>query len=161
MATEVKPTATPAPGAAGPPDPARQMTERAATSAPGVLALVLGIAGLAVGIGLLIVGIVNKSLPGLIVLAIVLFLAAIFAIRGLTPVTAGQARVVQLFGSYRGTVREPGLQWVNPFADRRPVSTRIRNHETPQAKVNDADGNPIEISAVVVWRVEDTAKALY
>jgi regulator of protease activity HflC (stomatin/prohibitin superfamily) len=161
MATEVKPTATPAPGAAGPLDPARQVTERAATSAPGVLALVLGIAALAVGIGLLIAGIKNNNLQGLIVLAIVLFVAAIFALRGLTPVIAGEARVVQLFGSYRGTIREPGLQWVNPFAERRGVSTRIRNHETPLAKVNDADGNPIEISAVVVWRVEDTAKALY
>jgi regulator of protease activity HflC (stomatin/prohibitin superfamily) len=66
-----------------------------------------------------------------------------------------------LFGSYRGTVREPGLVWVNPFSKRRRVSTRIRNHETPLAKVNDADGNPIEIAAVVVWRVEDTAKAIY
>ncbi len=69
--------------------------------------------------------------------------------------------MVQLFGSYQGTVRDPGLQWVNPFTKRRRVSTRIRNHETPLAKVNDADGNPIEIAAVVVWQVEDTAKALY
>ena len=69
--------------------------------------------------------------------------------------------MVQLFGRYRGTIRAPGLHWVNPFARRRPVSVRIRNLETAVAKVNDADGNPIEIAAVVVWRVEDTAKALY
>jgi regulator of protease activity HflC (stomatin/prohibitin superfamily) len=143
------------------PEPARQVTERPATSAPGVLALVLGAGGLAVGIALLIVGLVNHNLVGLIVLAIVLFIASPFALRGLVAVVAGEARVVQLFGSYRGTIREPGLQWVNPFTDKRPVSTRIRNHETPLAKVNDADGNPIEISAVVVWLVEDTAKALY
>ena len=143
------------------PEPARQVTERPATSAPGVPAAVLGAGGLAVGIALLIVGIVNKSLVGLIVLAVVLFIASPFALRGLVAVVAGEARVVQLFGSYRGTIREPGLQWVNPFTDKRPVSTRIRNHETPLAKVNDADGNPIEISAVVVWLVEDTAKALY
>ena len=62
---------------------------------------------------------------------------------------------------YRGTVRTPGLCWVNPFTDRRRVSVRIRNHETALAKVNDADGNPIEIAAVVVWQVQDTAKALY
>jgi regulator of protease activity HflC (stomatin/prohibitin superfamily) len=142
-------------------EPARQVTERPATSAPGVLALVLGAGGLAVGIALLIVGLVNHGLVGLIVLAIVLFIASPFALRGLVAVVAGEARVVQLFGSYRGTIREPGLQWVNPFTDKRPVSTRIRNHETPLAKVNDADGNPIEISAVVVWLVEDTAKALY
>jgi regulator of protease activity HflC (stomatin/prohibitin superfamily) len=143
------------------PEPARQVTERPATSAPGVLALVLGAGGLAVGIALLVVGLVNHGLVGLIVLAIVLFIASPFALRGLVAVVAGEARVVQLFGSYQGTIREPGLQWVNPFADKRPVSTRIRNHETPLAKVNDADGNPIEISAVVVWLVEDTAKALY
>jgi regulator of protease activity HflC (stomatin/prohibitin superfamily) len=114
-----------------------------------------------VGIALLVVGLVNHGLVGLIVLAIVLIIASPFALRGLVAVVAGEARVVQLFGSYQGTIREPGLQWVNPFADKRPVSTRIRNHETPLAKVNDADGNPIEISAVVVWLVEDTAKALY
>jgi regulator of protease activity HflC (stomatin/prohibitin superfamily) len=74
---------------------------------------------------------------------------------------AGQARVVQLFGRYRGTVRTAGLQWVNPFTQRRPVSVRLRNHETPLAKVNDADGNPIEIAAVVVWQVQNTARALY
>jgi regulator of protease activity HflC (stomatin/prohibitin superfamily) len=83
------------------------------------------------------------------------------ALAGLTPVVPGQARVIQLFGKYRGTIREPGLQWVNPLTRRIRVSTRIRNHETAQAKVNDADGNPIEIAAVVVWQVADTAKATY
>ncbi len=68
---------------------------------------------------------------------------------------------MQLFGRYRGTIRDPGLHWVNPFARRRKVSTRIRNQESAQAKVNDADGNPIEIAAVVVWQVRDTASALY
>jgi len=76
-------------------------------------------------------------------------------------VIAGEARAVQLFGRYRGTIRAPGLHWVNPFARRRRVSTRIRNHETAVAKVNDADGNPIEIAAVVVWQVQDTARAIY
>jgi regulator of protease activity HflC (stomatin/prohibitin superfamily) len=64
-------------------------------------------------------------------------------------------------GRYRGTIRDPGLHWVNPLARRRKVSTRIRNQESAQAKVNDADGNPIEIAAVVVWLVRDTASALY
>jgi regulator of protease activity HflC (stomatin/prohibitin superfamily) len=68
---------------------------------------------------------------------------------------------VQLFGKYRGTIREPGLQWVNPFTNRIVVSTRIRNQESAQLKVNDADGNPIEIAAVVVWLVRDTAHAIY
>jgi regulator of protease activity HflC (stomatin/prohibitin superfamily) len=83
------------------------------------------------------------------------------ALGGLTAVVPGQARVVQLFGHYSGTMRTPGLRWVNPLARRRMVSTRLRNHETATAKVNDADGNPIEIAAVVVWQVADTARALY
>ncbi len=81
--------------------------------------------------------------------------------RGLTPVAPGRAHVVQLFGRYQGTVRDQGLQWVNPFANRVTVSTRIRNLESSLAKVNDADGNPIEIAAVVVWQVQDTAHAVY
>ena len=68
---------------------------------------------------------------------------------------------MQLFGRYTGTVRAPGLQWVNPFTTRRTVSTRIRNHETPVLKVNDADGNPIEMAAVVVWQVRETARATF
>ena len=83
------------------------------------------------------------------------------AAAGLTAVSPGEARVVQLFGRYLGTIRETGLCWVNPFARRRKVSTKIRNHETDVTKVNDADGNPIEIAAVVVWQVDDTARALY
>ena len=91
----------------------------------------------------------------------VLIAAAIGVFRGLTPVAPGRAHVVQLFGRYQGTVRDQGLQWVNPFAVRVVVSTRIRNLETSLAKVNDADGNPIEIAAVVVWQVQDTAHAVY
>jgi SPFH domain / Band 7 family len=80
---------------------------------------------------------------------------------GLTPVAPGEARVVQLLGRYTGTVRTDGLRWLNPLTRRRRISTRIRNHETAIAKVNDADGNPIEIAAVVVWQVADTAKAVF
>jgi regulator of protease activity HflC (stomatin/prohibitin superfamily) len=97
----------------------------------------------------------------LIVVGVLLLLAGALGMRGLTPVVPGQARVVQLFGGYIGTVRTPGLHLVNPVALRRKVSTRIGNLETAVAKVNDADGNPLEIAAVVVWQVEDTAKALY
>jgi regulator of protease activity HflC (stomatin/prohibitin superfamily) len=98
---------------------------------------------------------------GLIVVGIVLAILVSFVQRGLTVVAPGRAHVVQLFGNYKGTVREPGMQWVNPFAIRIPVSTRIRNLESAQAKVNDADGNPIEIAAVIVWQVQDTAQATY
>jgi regulator of protease activity HflC (stomatin/prohibitin superfamily) len=97
----------------------------------------------------------------LAVLGTVLAIATFIVFRGIIVVAPGRAHVVQLFGQYKGTVREPGMQWVNPFSNRIPVSTRIRNMETAQAKVNDADGNPIEIAAVVVWQVEDTAQAIY
>jgi regulator of protease activity HflC (stomatin/prohibitin superfamily) len=66
-----------------------------------------------------------------------------------------------LLGRYTGTIRTDGLRWVNPLTTRRKISTRIRNHETAPAKVNDVDGNPIDMSAVVVWQVEDTAKAMF
>jgi regulator of protease activity HflC (stomatin/prohibitin superfamily) len=137
------------------------VAERPATAASGVAILVLTTFGLVVAVVALIVGILNKNYVGLTVLSVLLAFPVAWGFHGLTSVIVGEARVVQLFGSYRGTVRDPGLKWVNPFTKKRPVSTRIRNHETPQAKVNDADGNPIEIAAVVVWQVEDTAKAIY
>jgi hypothetical protein len=149
------------PATAAPVIPGDPVAERAAKSQPGILTLVLGIAALVLGIVFVVVGILDHSLVGLIVLGVFLFPAGDFCFHGLTAVVAGEARVIQLFGNYQGTVREPGLQWVNPFTKKRRVSTRIRNHETPLAKVNDADGNPIEIAAVVVWQVKDTAKAIY
>src|SRR5262245_42949784 len=93
--------------------------------------------------------------------AVVLMLVGVLLLAGLTPVSPGQARVVLLLGRYKGTVRRTGLRWVNPFTTRHRVSTRIRNHQTEVTKVNDADGNPIEIAAVVVWQVTDTAKAVF
>jgi regulator of protease activity HflC (stomatin/prohibitin superfamily) len=140
------------------------MTERDAWSWPGVIVLVTGIASVLGGIALFIAGVGLKDGAGkiaLIVLAVLILIAAWAQLRGLTAVVAGEARVIQLFGRYWGTIRAPGLHWVNPIAERRKVSTRIRNHETPIAKVNDADGNPIEIAAVVVWQVLDTSRAIY
>ncbi len=143
--------------------PSPQVTERAARFLPGLFMLVLGIALILAGIVLIVLanhqsGVVAKAL---IWLGILIFIACSLILGGLTPVSPGRARVVQLFGRYRGTIREPGLQWVNPLTKRIVVSTRIRNQESAQAKVNDADGNPIEIAAVVVWQVRDTASALY
>jgi len=83
------------------------------------------------------------------------------ALSGLVIVPPGQSRVVQFFGSYVGSVRRPGLWWVLPLTIHRPVSVRVRNFETSRLKVNDADGNPVEIAAIVVWQVADTAKAVY
>jgi regulator of protease activity HflC (stomatin/prohibitin superfamily) len=97
----------------------------------------------------------------LAIVGVLLAIAVFLVLRGITIVTPGRAHVVQLFGNYKGTIRAPGMQWVNPFSNRIPVSTRIRNLETALAKVNDADGNPIEIAAVVVWQVQDTAQATY
>jgi regulator of protease activity HflC (stomatin/prohibitin superfamily) len=153
-----------APGSPGQQLAPQPVAESEAWSAPGVRILVLGVAALLAGIVLLVLGI--RWSPGagsttLIVVAVLLLIAAELVRHGLTSVVAGEARAVQLFGRYRGTIRAPGLHWVNPFARRRRVSTRIRNHETAVAKVNDADGNPIEIAAVVVWQVLDTAKAIY
>jgi hypothetical protein len=142
----------------------RPLAESKGRSAPGVPVLGAGVVLLVAGIVLLIRGIHHGAGAAhtiLLVVAVLLLIAALLALHGLTPVVAGEARVVQLFGRYQGTIRAPGLQWVNPFARRRKVSVRIRNHETAMAKVNDADGNPIEIAAVVVWQVADTAKALY
>jgi regulator of protease activity HflC (stomatin/prohibitin superfamily) len=140
------------------------MTEREAWSWPGVAVLVTGIASVLGGVALFIFGTNLSDGAGKIVvilLAVLILIAAALLLRGLTAVVAGEARVIQLFGRYWGTIRAPGLHWVNPFAERRKVSTRIRNHETPIAKVNDADGNPIEIAAVVVWQVLDTSRAIY
>jgi regulator of protease activity HflC (stomatin/prohibitin superfamily) len=85
----------------------------------------------------------------------------ILGFNGLTPVNPNEARALVLFGKYRGTVHAQGLQWVNPFTERRRISVRVRNFETSKLKVNDHDGNPIEIAAVVVWKVTDTAEALF
>ncbi len=149
--------------ATGPELPRPPVTERRARSLPGLLMVALSIVLLAVGVVLIVLaahrsGGTNSVLTWLSVVVFVVFGSVL---GGLTPVTPGRARVVQLFGKYRGTIREPGLQWVNPFTKRIVVSTRIRNQESAQAKVNDADGNPIEIAAVVVWQVQDTASAIY
>jgi len=80
---------------------------------------------------------------------------------GLFKVDPNEAKVLQLFGKYIGTVHSPGLRWVNPFYSKRAVSLRVRNFETSKLKVNDSHGNPIEIAAVVVWKVVDTAEAVF
>ena len=80
---------------------------------------------------------------------------------GLFMIHPNEAKVLQLFGAYSGTAHEPGLKWANPFFQKTPVSTRVRNFESGKLKVNDSNGSPIEIAAVVVWKVFDTAEALF
>src|SRR5215471_8677963 len=136
--------------------PSPQVTEHVVAGVPGLPALAACVVVALGGVGLLVWHGLPTRAPG-----VVLILLGAAACRGLTAVAPGEARVLQLFGSYTGTVRITGLRWVNPLTRRTRISTRIRNHETPVAKVNDADGNPIEIAAVVVWQVEDTARALF
>ena len=88
-------------------------------------------------------------------------LAFVLVATSLAVVSPGQTSVVQFFGRYVGTVRRPGIWWVAPLTVRRAVSVRVRNFETSHLKVNDADGNPVEIAAIVVWQVADTAKSTY
>ena len=93
--------------------------------------------------------------------AFLALIALVFTATGFFQVQPNQGQVLQLFGRYAGTVREAGLRWTNPFYSKRAVSLRVRNFESGKLKVNDADGNPIEIAAVVVWQVVDTAEAVF
>ena len=140
-----------------------QPTERKAWSIPGAVALVLGLVALCLGIGFLVSAFTSSAGKGGAAASWggLFLVVAWLLLGGLVSVVAGEARALQLFGRYQGTVRDAGLAFVNPLTKRRKVSVRLRNHETAVAKVNDADGNPIEIAAVVVWQVQDTAKALY
>ena len=153
----------PGPVVPDPRRPGQPLTERAAGSAPGVPALLIGIVLVGAAVWLIVASRSTSggAAGGYAFLITLLAIVGSLMLSGLTPIQVGEARVVQLFGQYDGTVRQPGLRFVNPFTKRRKISTRIRNHETAVAKVNDADGNPIEIAAVVVWQVADTAKALY
>jgi hypothetical protein len=135
--------------------------ERASATVPGILMLVvlLAFAGIAIA------GIVNtfvRADPATTVFwIVVLAVGGLLGVLGFFMVAPNEGRVLQLFGAYVGTVRTPGLRWVNPFYSVKRLSLRVRNFESSKLKVNDLDGNPIEIAAVVVWRVVDTAEALF
>jgi regulator of protease activity HflC (stomatin/prohibitin superfamily) len=104
---------------------------------------------------------VSRGSEALVAVSAVAFAIVIFLLTGLFSVSPNQGRVLQLFGAYRGTAREPGLRWTNPFFTRRGISLRVRNFETAKLKVNDKRGNPVEIATVVVWRVVDSAEAAF
>src|SRR5450631_4004572 len=127
--------------------------ERPARVAPGWL----GVVALFVCIGAA-VGLAYSSLPGLLAVPGLVFA---LIVQSLAVIQPGQTRVVQFFGRYVGTVRRPGMSWVLPLTVRIGISVRVRNFETNHLKVNDADGNPVEIAAIVVWQVTDTARATY
>lgn len=144
--------------------PQPSVREFKAHSIGGAMALLLGLLGLVAGAALIALGAAaeaNGAKAALIIVGILVGIGAFLAMCGLNMVAPGEARVVQLFGRYRGTIRTDGLRWVNPLTTREKISTRVRNHETAVLKVNDAYGNPIELAAVVVWKVEDTARAVF
>jgi len=95
------------------------------------------------------------------VLGVLVILASLLGLAGLFTVAPNQGQVLQLFGAYRGTAKEEGLRWANPFYTKKRISLRVRNFESAHLKVNDTDGNPIEIASIVVWRVVDTAEAVF
>ena len=119
----------------------------------GVLAgvAVLGVAGLARA----------EDSPFWIAVIVLVLVLDLIGWRGLTVVNPNTARVVLLFGRYKGTIKTPGLRWVNPLTVRRFVSLKVRNFESSKLKVNDHIGNPIEIAAIIVWRVVETAEAMF
>ncbi|WP_136517536.1 SPFH domain-containing protein [Cellulomonas telluris] len=125
-----------------------------------LLAIVLAV--VLVVTGFVLFGVADDTDTGALgVLGVVLLLAGLLLPTGIAVISPGQTRVVQLFGRYVGTVRRTGLVVTVPLTSRQRVSVRVRNFETNELKVNDADGNPINIAAIVVWQVADTAKATF
>jgi len=126
----------------------------------GYFALVL-LPVLTLAFGWLFVRAAMQELPVQAVLWMILLLAVLVCFRGFFMVHPNQAKVMQLFGTYVGSVRQTGLRWANPFYSKVPVSLRVRNFESGVMKVNDSSGNPIDIAAVVVWKVVDSAEAVF
>jgi regulator of protease activity HflC (stomatin/prohibitin superfamily) len=148
--------------------PEPHVRERPAFGSAGMPMLGLALALYAIAVAVTLFGVLSlfdQDGPALgivlAVLGVLVFVGGAVVNAGLIMVAPGEARVIQFLGRYVGTVRQDGLRWINPFTLRRRISTRIRNHETAVNKVNDADGNPIEIAAVVVWRITDTARAVF
>ena len=130
------------------------------TSQPGLLTFLVLLLATALDVVVFVIGVTfGGALP--IIVGAVFFGFFLFLFCGLFAVRPNEARVLQLFGKYVGTVRTPGLRYANPLYTKRRISVRVRNFETGRSKVNDTDGNPIEIAAVVVWKVVDTAVASF
>ncbi|HUO34376.1 MAG TPA: SPFH domain-containing protein [Candidatus Acidoferrum sp.] len=136
------------------------MKEKPAFSLSGGPMLVFLLAAMVATIYLLVQAAGAQVFAG-VVLCGVVFVVELISFGGLIVVNPNEAQVLQLFGSYSGTVRQAGFRWVNPLTTKRKLSLRVRNFETEKLKVNDLDGNPIEIACVVVWQVVDTAEAMF
>jgi len=136
------------------------MKERDALSFSGWLALLGGLGAIAGAVALFaMIKTHQHEVARYAASAAGLGLLGILLLAGCAVIGPNEARVLTFFGRYTGSVREPGLRWMNPLTRKAPVSLRARNFETAKIKVNDLDGNPIEIGAVIVWRVVDTAQA--
>jgi regulator of protease activity HflC (stomatin/prohibitin superfamily) len=136
------------------------LTEKVIKGFSGWLMVLVLLAVLVTAITLLVSAIRAEDVQ-LLLAAILLLVIDLVCWAGLTVVNPNEAKVVQLFGVYKGSIKEQGFWWVNPLTSRRTVSLRVRNFESSHLKVNDHDGNPIEIAAVVVWRVVETAEAVF
>jgi len=136
--------------------------ERKLTTLPGLLVAPVLLLLLVAAAGLFIASVEAEpdSAAG-VVAAVLLALLVLLAVNGFVVVQPNQAKVAIFLGRYLGTVRRPGFHWLNPLTNRRHVSLRIRNLDTQVLKVNDANGNPIEISAVITWQVDDAAQAVF
>ena len=136
------------------------MNETKASSLTGIPVAILFVLLFVGCAALFFYGGAHNVLPA-IVAAVLVFATVLFLCKGFFQVQPNQGMVMLLFGRYAGTAREIGLRWTNPFLSKRAVSLRVRNFESSKLKVNDADGNPIEIAAVIVWQVVDTAEAVF
>jgi regulator of protease activity HflC (stomatin/prohibitin superfamily) len=135
-------------------------TERQAIKINGYVFFILGLASIGLGVYLSIQNAERDASVGFF-LGLSLFVIGSLILSGLFVVQPNEARVLTLFGQYAGSVRNDGLWWVNPFTSKKKISLRVRNFQSEKMKVNDFNGNPIEIAAVIVWRVVDSAKALF
>ena len=129
-------------------------------TSPGLPMLGLFLSGMGISVFGLVFAAKAQFVP-LIVLCPVVGLVSLFLLFGLFTVQPNESKVLTFFGRYAGTVETSGLQWANPFFLKSTVSKRVRNFETEKLKVNDKSGSPIEIAAVVVWKVVDTAEAMF
>jgi regulator of protease activity HflC (stomatin/prohibitin superfamily) len=136
------------------------MNERSYSAPSGIPALIALVSLLLLN-GLWFVNSIRQHSVWAIIVSILVGIALLIALAGFFTVAPNEGKVLQFFGRYVGTVRDPGPRWANPFYSKRGVSLRVRNFESSKLKVNDLDGNPIEIAAVVVWQVVDTAEALF
>ncbi len=137
-----------------------EIREKNVGSISGIPFLIGLILAVFAAVFLFITGINSDSVPR-ILLAVLTFLTSIFLMTGLYKVEPNQSAVLSLFGKYIGTVRTPGLRFNNPFYSKKKVSLRVRNFESGKLKVNELDGSPIEIAAIVVWEVSDSAEAVF